>query len=238
MRIAMWSGPRNLSTAMMYSFGARNDCTVVDEPFYAAYLEKTGRDHPMRSDILANQSCDPLQVIAQITGAHARAHFYQKHMTQHMVPGVPRDWMAEMKNVFLIRHPARVVASFAAKFEAPTLADIGYSQQAELFEYVTSIGQTPIVIDSADIRRAPERALRRLCNALDLDWHEAMLSWPAGGRSEDGIWAKYWYGAVHKSTGFAKGEEAALPQLSGSYAELAESALIHYRTLAKARIKV
>ncbi|MDQ7072202.1 MAG: HAD family hydrolase [Rhodobacterales bacterium] len=238
MRIAMWSGPRNLSTAMMYSFGARNDCTVVDEPFYAAYLDKTGLDHPMRSEILANQSRDPLQVVAQLTGAHTHPHFYQKHMTQHMVPGVPRDWMADMKNVFLIRHPARVVASFAAKFEAPTLADIGFSQQAELFEYVISIGQTPIVIDSADIRRAPERALRRLCSVLGLDWQEAMLSWPAGGRCEDGIWANHWYGAVHKSTGFATGEEAAVPQLSGSYAELADSALPYYRTLAKARIEI
>ena len=127
MRIAMWSGPRNLSTAMMYAFAARDDCTVLDEPFYAAYLDKTGLEHPMRTEILAAQSRDPTQVIAQITGPHPRPHIYQKHMTQHMISGISRDWMgmAGMKNVFLLRHPARVVASFAAKYEAPTLADIG-----------------------------------------------------------------------------------------------------------------
>lgn len=238
MHIAMWSGPRNLSTAMMYAFGARDDCTVVDEPFYATYLDQTGFDHPMRAEILAHQSRDPKQVITQITGPQSLPHFYQKHMTQHMVPGVSRDWMAGVKNVFLIRHPARVVASFAAKFEALTLADIGFLQQAELFEYVQSIGQSPIVIDSADIRRAPARALQRLCAALDLDWQEEMLSWPEGGHPEDGVWAAHWYGAVHKSNGFAAGKEAALPTLAGGYADLANAALPHYKALVGIKLEI
>lgn len=238
MRIAMWSGPRNLSTAMMYAFAARDDCTVLDEPFYAAYLDKTGLEHPMRADILAAQSRDSAQVIAQITGPHPRPHVYQKHMTQHMIPGISREWMAGMKNVFLLRHPARVLASFAAKYEAPTLADIGFSQQADLFKYAQSLGSAPIVIDSDDIRRDPARALQSLCAALGLEWQEAMLSWPSGGHAADGVWAAHWYGAVHRSTGLSAAEDSPLPELSGAYAALAEAALPYYRALKGAKLEV
>ena len=136
MRIAMWSGPRNLSTAMMYSFGARSDFAVVDEPFYAAYLTLTGLQHPMRDEIIASQPIDPKAVVDQLLGSipAQKPHFYQKHMAQHMIDGVPRDWVAQMTNVFLIRHPARVAASFSAKYDNPTLADIGFAQQLELYE--------------------------------------------------------------------------------------------------------
>ncbi len=154
-RIAMWSGPRNLSTAMMYSFGGRKDSTVVDEPFYAAYLAKTGIVHPMQNEILASQFQDPDMVARQLLAPTDRPIFYQKHMTQHMVDGVPRAWMAHVTNVFLIRHPARVVASYAKKREGPQLDDIGFRQQAELFDHVTALGQTPIVVDSHDIRDDP-----------------------------------------------------------------------------------
>lgn len=228
----MWSGPRNLSTAMMYSFGARRDFAVVDEPFYAAYLTQTGLDHPMREEIIASQSTDPTKVAALLTGPvpERKAHFYQKHMTQHMIEGIPRDWMNEVKNVFLIRHPARVVASFGAKYENPTLADIGFTQQTELYQRLTAKGDKPIVVDSADIRRDPEGMLTRLCAALDLPFDPAMLQWPAGGHRSDGVWAAHWYGAVHASTGFAPAE-GPLPGLTGEAAELVDQALPHYRLL-------
>ncbi len=228
----MWSGPRNLSTAMMYSFGARTDCAVVDEPFYAAYLALTGIDHPMGAEILASQPNDPAQVARDVLGPipGEKPHWYQKHMTHHMIDGVPRDWIAEVVNVFLIRHPARVVASYAKKREAPVLDNIGFRQQAELFEHVKSLGQTPVVIDSADIRANPEAALRGLCDAVGLDWDPAMLSWPAGGHADDGVWAAHWYGAVHHSTGF-DGAEGDLPELSGDYAELAEAAMPYYEAM-------
>ncbi|MCR9140572.1 MAG: HAD family hydrolase, partial [Alphaproteobacteria bacterium] len=143
MRIAMWSGPRNLSTAMMYSFGARSDCAVMDEPFYATYLARTGLNHPMRDDILASQPTDPAGVVDQLLGPipDGKPHVYQKHMTQHMIDGIPRDWILEVTNVFLIRHPARVAASFSAKYDDPTLADIGFVQQAELFDGLTAAGK-------------------------------------------------------------------------------------------------
>lgn len=225
----MWSGPRNLSTAMMYSFGARPDCAVVDEPFYAAYLAATGIDHPMGDAIMASQSTDPAQVADAMTGPTpgGHPHWYQKHMTHHMIDGVPRDWMADVTNVFLIRHPARVVASYAKKREAPSLDDLGFRQQAELFEFVLGLGQTPVVIDSSDVRANPDKALKSLCDAIDLPWNPAMLSWPSGGHADDGIWAAHWYGAVHRSTGF-DGAEGDLPDLNAQYADLAEQAKPFY----------
>ncbi|MEB8388884.1 HAD family hydrolase [Rhodobacteraceae bacterium KMM 6894] len=237
MRIAMWSGPRNLSTAMMYSFGARADFAVVDEPFYAAYLAQTGLDHPMHDEVLASQSQDPLTVVKQLMGPvpDGRTHLYQKHMTQHMITGVPRDWARDVVNVFLIRHPARVVASFAAKYEQPTLEDIGFVQQLELYRQMADTGA--IVIDSHEIRENPERALRVLCDAIGLPWDAAMLHWPAGGHAADGVWARHWYGAVHRSTGFA-GPEGALPVVAGDLAELVDAALPAYRAMEAAKLKI
>lgn len=239
MRIAMWSGPRNLSTAMMYAFAARGDCAVWDEPFYAAYLAQTGLAHPMRDEIIAAGETDPGRVAARLTGPvpGGKAHVYQKHMCQHIIDGIPRGWMGEVTNVFLIRHPARVLASFAAKYENPTLADIGVVQQVELFDRVAqATGAPPLVIDSADIRADPEAMLRQLCVALGLDFTPKMLSWPAGGHPDDGVWAPVWYGAVHRSTGFA-GPEAPLPDLPPDYARLAKAAQVPYDRLAQYRLR-
>lgn len=237
MKIAMWSGPRNLSTAMMYSFGARSDCAVVDEPFYAAYLERTGIQHPMRDDVLASQTADVDEVVASITGPNPaeKPHFYQKHMTQHMVDGIPRGWMSDVVNVFLIRHPARVVASFAKKYPDVVETDIGFLQQLDLFNEVRNLGQEPFVVDSADIRENPEAQLSQLCASLGLDWDPGMLSWPAGGNAADGVWAAHWYDAVHRSTGFADAE-GPLPQLTGRLAELVETVLPAYNQMASRKI--
>lgn len=232
MKIAMWSGPRNLSTAMMYSFAARGDCTVWDEPFYAAYLDATGMDHPMRAETLAHWQRDGHAVANACAQDGAQPHFYQKHMCQHMVDGIPRDWMRDVVNVFLIRHPARVMASFAAKYEDPTLSDIGFVQQAQLFDAVAQdIGHAPLVVDSADIRVDPQGKLGALCTALGIPFREEMLHWPAGPRSYDGPWAPHWYGAVHRSTGFAAAE-GPLPELSGQAARLADAAMPYYERLA------
>ena len=234
MKIAMWSGPRNLSTAMMYSFAARGDCAVVDEPFYGAYLKATGLDHPMAAEVIASQSQEPDTVAAECVGAipQGQSLFYQKHMTLHMIPGFGRDFMRQLTNVFLIRHPARVVASYAKKREGPTLADIGFVQQGELFDEVANwLGHAPLVIDSADIRENPTRALSRLCAALGIPFTNAMLRWPVGPKPYDGVWAPHWYNAVHKSSGF-EDPEAALPDLPSDYAKLVEQAMPHYERLA------
>jgi len=235
----MWSGPRNLSTALMYAFAQRADCAVVDEPFYAAYLSLTGLDHPMRDDIIAAGPTSVQDVMAQCLAPPppGSEHVYQKHMTQHMIDGIDRAWMADVTNAFLIRHPARVIASYAAKRERPTLEDIGFPQQVALYEHAVSLGQTPVVIDSVDVRANPRAAMTALSHALGLDFDAAMLRWPAGGRSEDGIWASHWYGAVHRSTGFAE-PEGDLPVLTGEAAALCDRAMPHYQALSKRKLEI
>jgi hypothetical protein len=232
-RIAMWSGPRNLSTAMMYAFASRGDCAVVDEPFYGAYLRATGIDHPMRDQVIASQDVDPELVSKSLLGPKPQGQslFYQKHMTLHMIPQFDRAFMRGLTNVFLIRHPARVIASYARKREAPTLADIGFVQQAELFDEVSGwLGKPPLVVDSVDIRANPVGALTSLCAALDIPFRQTMLHWPAGPKPFDGVWGPHWYGAVHRSTGFEE-PEGPLPTLTGSFADLAELALPYYNRL-------
>lgn len=238
MKIAMWSGPRNLSTAMMYSFAARGDCAVWDEPFYAAYLKATGLSHPMDAEVIAAGEPDPVRVGAACAGPNPQGQslFYQKHMTHHMIPEFDRSWMRSVANVFLIRHPARVVASYQQKREQPTLADLGFAQQAEIFDQVADwLGHAPVVIDSADIRENPQVMLERLCIALGIPFTQKMLHWPAGPKPYDGAWAPHWYNAVHRSTGFGAPEDAAR-QLSGDMARLVEEALPFYLKLGATRL--
>lgn len=239
-RIAMWSGPRNISTAMMRSFENRADTAVVDEPFYAAYLAATGLDHPMRDEVLASQSTDWSQVIADLTGQapDGAAVFYQKHMTHHMLPGVDLSWIAQCRNAFLIRDPARVLASYSAKRGEVTLADIGVERQGELFEREADrLGHAPPVIEGRDILIDPPRALTALCAALGIAFDPAMLAWPAGRRDTDGVWAPAWYDAVERSTGFGPPpDEAAPPALSDELQRIADAARPSYERLAAFRI--
>ena len=233
MRLAVWSGPRNLSTALMYSFAARGDCAVWDEPFYASYLAATGIDHPMREEVMAAGECDPAEVARACAGPTPGGAplFYQKHMTLHMVAGFDRGFMGECVNVFLIRHPARVVASYSAKRESVTLDDLGFTQQADLFDEVADAsGEVPVVVDSSDIRADPAGVLARLCAAVGVDFTERMLRWPTGGNASDGVWAPHWYGAVHRSSGF-DGAEGPLPELAGEAADLVARSLPSYERL-------
>lgn len=233
-RIAMWSGPRNLSTALMYSFAARGDCTVWDEPFYAAYLQTTGLDHPLRDAVIAEGQTDPNQIARACLGpvADAQPVFYQKHMTLHMVDAFDRRFMRGLRNVLLIRHPARVIASYAKKRESPTLADIGFVQQAQLFDEVANwLGHAPPVIDAADILARPEHALGQLCAATGIPFTPQMLHWRAGPKPYDGVWAPHWYNAVHQSTGF-DAAEGPLPALDDLAQRLCDQALAHYERLA------
>jgi hypothetical protein len=226
-KIAMWSGPRNLSTAMMYAFGARADCAVWDEPFYAPYLAETGLDHPMRSDILAAHESDAKIVARRCAGRppDGKEHWYMKHMPHHMLDGFDMTWAEGCVNMHLIRHPARVIASYLAKRDMPSLLDIGYPQQWALYQRLPG----PI-FDSTDIRANPEAMLRMICAAADLPFDAAMLSWPAGPRAQDGIWAKHWYGAVHRSTGISD-PEGPLPDLPKEYHGLLTEALEYYEQM-------
>jgi len=217
-RISMWSGPRNISTAMMRSFENRPDTAVIDEPFYAAYLAATGADHPLRDAVLASQPTRWQAVVDTLLGPvpDGRAVFYQKHMTHHMLPGFGRDWISTCRNAFLIRHPAAVLLSYRARRGEVSLADIGIIQQAEIFDAICQHdGAAPPVVDAADILADPAGTLATLCTALGIAFSPAMLRWPAGPRATDGVWAPAWYASVARSTGFgappAPVDLAALP---------------------------
>lgn len=205
LRLAMWSGPRNISTALMRSWGNRRDTVVVDEPLYGYYLKATGLNHPGRDEVIASQPTDWRQVVAQLTGPvpGGRKIFYQKHMTHHLLPDIQRDWIGQVTNCFLIRHPRDMITSYVKIRERPTLADTGFVQQREIFEWVR-LHQTPTppVIDAVDVLNEPRRLLGLLCDALGVPFDEAMLTWPPGPRASDGVWAPHWYGEVEKSTSF------------------------------------
>jgi hypothetical protein len=228
----MWSGPRNLSTALLRSFGARRDTVVVDEPLYAHYLATTGLDHPGREAVIASQPTRWQDVAATLTGPlppGVRVS-YQKHMAHHLLPGIGRDWIGRLSNAFLIRDPDHVVASYAKVRGAPTLADLGYVQQAEIYR---AYGGP--VVDAADLLRDPPGVLARLCAALGIGFDEAMLSWPPGRRDTDGVWAPHWYANVEASTGFGQHDPrpAEVPERLGW---LAEAARPFYDELAEHRL--
>lgn len=210
-RIAMWSGPRNISTAMMRSFGSRSDCTVTDEPFYGAYLRDTGEPQPMADQIIAAMDCDWQSVADVMRGPvpDQKPVWYQKHMPHHMVGKVSISDFPDHRHAFLIRDPVRVVASYAAKRVTVTPEDLGYARQLEYVDHAAQMtGKPPIVMDSADIASDPEQSLRKLCKALDISWDPAMLSWQAGRRSTDGIWGEHWYNRVIDTTGFGTSENS------------------------------
>jgi hypothetical protein len=204
-RIAMWSGPRNISTALMRSWENRSDTVVCDEPLYAHYLMETGLPHPGRDEVLASQDNDWRQVAHALTGEipGGKRYYYQKHMAHHLLPGIGREWLLCLTNVVLIRDPAEMLTSLIKVTPNPTVLDTGFPQLLELFTWLReSNGVGPVVVDSRDVLCKPERHLRALCAALDVTFDPAMLSWPAGPRPTDGVWAKYWYKSVEASTGF------------------------------------
>jgi hypothetical protein len=205
LRLAMWSGPRNISTAMMRAWGNRADTAVVDEPFYAFYLAHIGKEHPGAAEIIAAGETEWRKVVDRLTknAPRDRAIFYQKQMTHHLLPEVARDWLASLTNCFLIRDPAEVIVSYIRKNDDPMLEDLGFVQQLEIFDWVRAqLGKTPPVIEARDVLQNPERTLRLLCAAIGVGFESSMLSWPPGLRETDGIWAKHWYGEVAKSTSF------------------------------------
>ena len=238
LRIAMWSGPRNLSTAMMRSFGSRSDTFVSDEPFYGCFLKSTGAEHPMREEIVAAMDCDWQSVMDALRGPARDGSpvWYQKHMWHHMVGLVGYQDFAGFAHAFLIREPERMIASYLRKREAAAFEDFGLERQADFFEREADrLGHAPPVIDAGDVLADPQAMLSRLCAVLGIPWDPAMLAWEPGRRPTDGPWAPHWYAAVEASSGFGppEAEEVGLPAEAQA---LAERCRPYYERLAALRI--
>jgi len=236
----MWSGPRNISTALMRSFENRQDTVVTDEPFYAYYLLKTGHNHPGRETIIASQEADWKMVVRFLTGPvpGGKAIWYQKHMTHHILPPMDMDWVLTMINCFLIRDPREVILSYLKQIDKPTADVLGYHQQLRLYEFLSEkLGQPPLVIDARDVLENPEGMLRLLCGKLGIEFTKRMLKWPPGPRDSDGVWAPLWYYNVQQSTGFLPYRSPAEP-LPEEYDALYRECLRCYESLYKLRLTI
>lgn len=239
-RIAMWSGPRNLSTAMMRSFGSRADTFVSDEPFYGAYLKQTRDPQPMADEVIASMDCDWSSVARAMCGEAPGSPpvWYQKHMAHHMVGPIAHDDLPGLRHAFLIRDPDRVIASYSAKRVKVRPQHLGSEKQLEFFEREADrLGRAPPVIDSADILHEPATMLRRLCEALGISWDPAMLRWEPGPRATDGIWGSHWYDAVNSSSGFG-GPEKNHIELTAEEQAVSDACRPYYERLAAYRIQL
>ena len=238
-RIAMWSGPRNISTALLRSFGNRPDTVVCDEPLYAFYLKSTGLQHPGAARIMAECDTDwrsVSQALAHdLPGGEAQI-YYQKHMAHHLLPEVERDWVWELEHAFLIRDPREMLLSLDQVTPNPGVRDTGLPQQVELFEEVRErTGKLPPVLDARETLGNPEAILRLLCRALDVEFVPEMLSWKAGRRDTDGVWAEHWYAGVDRSTGFQSWQPRA-GELTPELTAVWEQCLPHYEHLHEHRL--
>jgi len=232
MRFAVWSGPRNLSTAMMYSFGSRSDTAIWDEPFYAAYLHQTKLDHPMRKEILKTQPNNFQDIINSFNRPipNKKKHYYLKLICNHMLDDVPLNWAQGYKNIFLVRHPARVINSYNQKRKNPTLNDIGFIQQLKIYEELGGF-----IIESTDILKSPQKALTEICRLLGIQFESSMLSWPKGGHKDEGIWGQHWYNNAHLSTTFGLPENS-MPSLPSHLSGVYENAMPIYERLISNKI--
>lgn len=238
-RIAMWSGPRNLSTAMMRSFGSRGDTFVSDEPFYGCFLKHSGADHPMRAEVITSMDCDWRSVMDTLSSEAPDGSpiWYQKHMWHMMTGPIGYEDFAGFRHAFLIREPERMIASYLKKREAARFEDFGLEKQAEFFEREADrLGEAPPVVDSNDILANPRGVLSKLCGALGIEWDPGMLSWAPGRRPTDGVWAEHWYGAVESSTGFGPAETQPV-KLPADARRLADRCRPYYERLAAHRIE-
>lgn len=239
LRIGMWSGPRNISTAMMRAWENRPDCAVSDEPLYAAYLAMTGLDHPGRDEIIAAGETDWRRVADALLGPvpGGQPVWYQKHMAHHLLPGMDHGWIHGLHNILLIRDPDQVVASYLRSRAEVAPEDIGLLQQAALFDELAAAGRAPTVVDSGDFLATPEAYLRALCGELGIAFNDRMLAWPAGPRESDGVWAPHWYATVWRSTGFEPPEARPAPVLDAAARKVADACRPAYARLHARRLQ-
>lgn len=235
-RIHLISGPRNISTAMMYSFAQRPNCRVIDEPLYACYLAETGINHPGREEVLVSQSQEREHVFSDVFfGEYDASEMFIKNMAHHLrMEDFPM--LAKLSNFFLIRHPARIIASYARVIEEFSLDDLGLKQQQDMATYMLDHEMVPLVVDTGNLIKNPEEYMRALCDALQIPFYNSMLEWQPGPRAEDGVWAKHWYANVHQSSGLKPKQEQEI-QLERKYIPLLNEALPYYNFLKQFEIK-
>jgi len=236
--IAMWSGPRNLSTALMRSFENRLDCFVSDEPFYSFFLHRTKLEHPLRNKIIKSGEIDYNKIIKYITGPipHSKKIWYQKHMAHHVLPNVDMNWIKKVKNCLLIRHPNDVILSYLKKNELENVQQLGYLQQVNIYKILCQETESsPIIFDAKDLLKNPKKMLIEVCKNLKIKFDDRMLSWPAGARKTDGVWGEYWYKKVKASTGFKPYTETK-KNIPSKYEAIYDESIKHYNFLYKKRI--
>ena len=231
-RLAVWSGPRTISTALMRAWENRPDTIVIDEPLYAQYLNATGLDHPGRAEVIGAGETDWRNVVATLLGPvpDGTRVFYQKHMAHHLLPGIDRGWVTDLTNVLLIRDPREVVASYVQSRADVSAEDLGLPQQIQLHDELAAAGTPPPVIDGRDFLLDPESYLRAMCRHAGVDFTPRMLAWPPGRRDSDGVWGQYWYDAVWRSTGFTEYRPRD-PRLDSQAAAVAEACRPLYERL-------
>ncbi len=235
-KIALWSGPRNISTALMYSFANRSDTAVVDEPLFGYFLKQTGVWRPSREEVLATMETDPQKVINSLLEPSTDMPVYfMKHMANHLVD-LNLAFLDNFKNVILIRDPKDVLLSYSKQIEEPTLLDTAYKMQADLVDHLDKVGTPFVVLNARNVLLNPEGQIRLLCDKLNIDFQSSMLNWDAGPREEDGIWAKYWYDSVHESTGFGSYREKD-EELPSSLTPLYEECMEYYGKLERLQLK-
>ena len=232
----MISGPRNLSTAMMYAFAQRKDTKVIDEPFYAHYLLSTGIDHPGREDTIKSMPHDPDHIQKSFFEFDKKPFLYLKDMAHHLID-MDLGFLAKVENIFLIRNPYQLIASFTRVIKEPTMQDIGLEDEWRLFELMQTMGQTPVVLDTGDLLAIPEAMMEKFCAAISIPFDSNMLHWPKGGIPEDGVWARYWYKSLHESTGFSKRPTSTRP-MPDQYQPLYEKAMVYYEKLSQFKIHI
>ena len=240
MVIAMWSGPRNLSTALMRSFENRLDTTVIDEPCYAHFLQKTGVEHPGKQEVLRSQSTKWEEVVTLCTGKipNNKSIWYQKHMAQHNLEGYDIRWIKKIKNCLLIRNPKYVIASYNREYPIRDVSLLGYLQQENIIALLQrENNETPPIIDATDLLRSPKKILEKLCSRLGIEFSDRMLSWPAGKRDTDGVWGSHWYKGVEKSVGFLSYKKKDI-KLSKELVPIYENCMISYEKMYENRIRL
>ena len=229
-RVCLWSSPRNVSTAFMYSWAQRPDTLVVDEPLYGHYLTHSGLLHPGRDEIIQSMECNADKLIWQMTyGDYPKPIVFFKHMSHHMVK-LPLDWMEQMVNLFFIRDPGKIISSYAEVISTPVMDDIGIARQWDQYHFAKQKGYKSIVLDSGELLKNPSWVLQKLCDAIGITFYQEMLQWPSGPKPEDGIWAKYWYAQVHKSTGFQKPADKPVV-IPVSLRALYDEAMVYYEKM-------